>query len=152
MSLSIRPLRRADLEGCLKVIASLPRFFAVDDGVERCAQALGSQGGLVAAGPGGDIVGFVTWKRHGENAAEITWMAVHSALRHRGVGTSVLKRLEPLLAAQGYQHLSLMTSASSHTFEATRVFWKARGYAPILELDGLWDTDTALVLSKALTR
>lgn len=152
MSLAIRPLRREDLEGCLKVIASLPRFFGHEDGIRQLAADLQSSGGLVAAGPGGDVVGFVTWKRHTPDAAEITWMAVHSTLRRRGVGSTLLRRLEPLLAAQGYRHLSLLTSASSHTYAPTRAFWTTRGYAPVLQLDDLWETDVALVYTKALSR
>ena len=218
MSLSIRPLRRDDVEGCLRVIASLPRFFAVSDaaakrasdadaeavdsesetvGVHRpkayaasaprsahrvtgshpvrqtrgrhgmpddddepapggrsiaqAARDLGTQGGLVAIGPGGDVLAFLTWKRHGDKAAEITWMAVHAALRHRGVGTTLVTRLERLLAAQGFQNISAITSASSHTYEPTRQFWRGRGYAPVLELEELWETDVALVLTKTLT-
>lgn len=220
MSLSIRPLRRDDVEGCLRVIASLPRFFAVSEAAAKKAQAddveaevvdtepekvgahrskaygsgaprsahrvtgshpvrqtrgrhgmpddeeskappgrsiaqaardLGTQGGLVAIGPGGDVLAFLTWKRHGDKAAEITWMAVHAALRHRGVGTTLLTRLERLLATQGFQNISAITSASSHTYEPTRQFWRGRGYAPVLQLDDLWETDTALVLTKALT-
>lgn len=231
MSLSIRPLRREDLEGCLRVIASLPRFFAVSDAktngkfelsdeelseteraeaarvaaekvgahrekayatpgasaeralptagragvhpvrssggrhgapddadpapggrsIAQAARDLGTQGGLVAVGPGGDVLGFLTWKRHGDHAAEITWMAVHAQLRHHGVGTSLLTRLERLLATQGFQNISALTSAFSHTYEPTRQFWRGRGYAPVLQLDDLWETDVALVLTKSLT-
>ncbi|TQS44990.1 GNAT family N-acetyltransferase [Cryptosporangium phraense] len=243
MSLTIRPLRRGDVEGCLRVIASLPRFFAVSEGgplgesmradvakeaaakeaaeraaadetaktdepekvgahrsqssgasrtplrstrptsathpasgvhpvrprrgrhgmpddedepapggrsIAQAARDLGTQGGLVAIGPGGDVLGFLTWKRHGDKAAEITWMAVHSALRHKGVGTTLLTRLERLLATQGFQNISAITSAFSHTYEPTRQFWRGRGYAPVLELEDLWETDVALVLTKSL--
>ncbi|MFG1926598.1 GNAT family N-acetyltransferase [Cryptosporangium sp. NPDC048952] len=222
MSLSIRPLRRDDVEGCLRVIASLPRFFAVSDeatkkaaakdvakdvetldvepeqvgahrpkvhaasaprsahrvtashpvrqsrgrhgmpddeeesappgrSIAQAARDLGTQGGLVALGPGGDVLAFLTWKRHGDKAAEITWMAVHAAMRHHGVGTTLLTRVERLLAAQGFQNISAITSASSHTYEPTRQFWRGRGYAPILQLEDLWETDVALVLTKSLT-
>jgi GNAT superfamily N-acetyltransferase len=226
MSLTIRPLRRDDVEGCLRVIASLPRFFAISDtkvsekpdvdestaseedsepekvgahrpksyvsasaasrgtrtphpsagvhpvrprrgrhgmpddedepapggrSIAQAARDLGTQGGLVAIGPGGDVLAFLTWKRHGDKAAEITWMAVHSALRHRGVGTTLLTRLERLLATQGFQNISAITSAFSHTYEPTRQFWRGRGYAPVLELEDLWETDVALVLTKTLT-
>jgi GNAT superfamily N-acetyltransferase len=221
MSLPIRPLRRDDIEGCLRVIASLPRFFGMapvdepvvaepdplndplpvpsgvaagaapggqafgrrsartivgqarvysrDGGTDtattpegqvppggrditRAARDLGTQGGLVAVGPSGEVIAFLTWKRHNDTAAEVTWMAVHASLRHRGVGTTLVSRLERLLAAQGFNHLSALTSASSHTYAPTRAFWRSRGYAPVLELDELWDTDVALVLSKTLER
>ena len=152
MTLAVRPLRPGDLEGCLKVIGSLPRFFAVADNVRRFTHDVDSQGGLVTAGPGGDIVGFVTWKRHADVSAEITWMAVHATLRRRGIGSTLLHRLESVLASQGIRQLSLLTSASSHTYAPTRAFWQAQGYRPILQLDDLWETDVALVYTKALPR
>jgi GNAT superfamily N-acetyltransferase len=208
MTVAIRPLRRDDVEGCLRVIASLPRFFGVERtgahaapsprreaedqqpaavgaavvgrrsivgharvreqppraahraedstpapggrNIAQAARDLVAQGGLVAAGPGDEVIAFLTWKRHNDTAAEITWMAVHSSLRHHGVGTRLLSRVEKLLAAQGFRHLSAITSASSHTYRPTRQFWQARGYAPLLELEDLWDTDTAVVMSKTL--
>ncbi|HEV2088944.1 MAG TPA: GNAT family N-acetyltransferase, partial [Cryptosporangiaceae bacterium] len=151
MSVLVRPLREQDLEGCLHVVASLPQFFGVeDDGFRRIAKELDQQGGMVAAGPGGDIVGFLTWKRFGDGVAEITWMAVHANLRHHGVGTALLRRVEELLAAQGCRHVSLLTSAASDTYEPTRRFWVARGYATVLQLDGLWDADVASVYTKQL--
>jgi GNAT superfamily N-acetyltransferase len=155
VSLTIRPLLRDDLEGCLRVINSLPRFFAVEEGVPqgvgRDAADLSSNGGLVAVAAQ-RIIGFVTWKRHLPGAAEISWMAVHDSLRHRGIGTALLGRMESVLVSQGYRQLSLLTSASSHTYEPTRRFWEGRGFTPILALDGLWDTDVAVIYTRTLCR
>lgn len=149
MSVTVRTLTPADVEGCLRVIASLPRFFGTADAVHS-VEELRADGGLVAVAPGGDVIGFVTWRRHVEGAAEISWMAVHSALRGRGVGTALLRRLESLLVGHRYRSLSLLTSASSHTYQPTRAFWEARGFTPILALDNLWETDVAMVYTKPL--
>jgi ribosomal protein S18 acetylase RimI-like enzyme len=150
VSVTVRPLTSADVEGCLRVIASLPRFFGTADAAAHSVEDLRSNGGLVAVAPSGDVIGFVTWRRHVEGAAEISWMAVHSALRGRGVGTAMIRRLESLLIARQYRTLSLLTSASSHTYAPTRAFWEARGFTPILTLDNLWETDVALVYTKSL--
>jgi ribosomal protein S18 acetylase RimI-like enzyme len=153
MTVLVRPLVPNDVEGCLRVISSLPRFFgAADVGGEHSKEDLRADGGLVAVSPGGEVIGFVTWRRHVEGAAEISWMAVHSALRNRGVGTAMLRRLESLLLAARYRSLSLLTSASSHTYQPTRAFWQARGFTPILRLESLWETDVALVYTKTLER
>jgi ribosomal protein S18 acetylase RimI-like enzyme len=153
MSLTVRPLTPNDVEGCLRVIASLPRFFGTADaGGEHSIEDLRADGGLVAVSPGGDVIGFVTWRRHGEGAAEVSWMAVHSALRGRGVGTALIRRLETLLTAHRFRTLSLLTSASSHTYAPTRAFWEARGFTPVLTLDKLWETDVAVVYTKWLER
>jgi GNAT superfamily N-acetyltransferase len=153
MSLTIRPLTTQDVEGCLRVVASLPRFFGTAaEGGSHNVEDLRADGGLVAVAPGGDIIGFVTWRRHGEGAAEISWMAVHATLRGRGVGTALIRRLEASLLAHRYRTLSLLTSASSHTYQPTRAFWEARGFIPILTLDKLWETDVAVVYTKTLAR
>jgi len=152
MSVLVRPLTPTDVEGCLRVIASLPRFFGTTESGGHSIEDLRADGGLVAVAPGGDIIGFVTWRRHGEGAAEVSWMAVHSALRGRGVGTALVRRLESSLLAHRFRTLSLLTSASSHTYQPTRAFWEARGFTPILTLDKLWETDAAVVYTKILER
>ncbi len=152
MSVLVRPLTPNDVEGCLRVIASLPRFFGTAETGGHSIEDLRADGGLVAVAPGGDIIGFVTWRRHGEGAAEVSWMAVHSALRGRGVGTSLIRRLESSLLAHRFRTLSLLTSASSHTYQPTRAFWEARGFTAILTLDKLWETDAAVVYTKMLER
>jgi ribosomal protein S18 acetylase RimI-like enzyme len=151
MSLTVRPLTANDVEGCLRVIASLPRFFGTAaEGGDHSLEDLRADGGLVAVAPGGDVIGFVTWRQHLEGAAEVSWMAVHATLRGRGVGTALLRRLESSLHAHRFRTLSLLTSASSHTYQPTRAFWEARGFTPILTLDKLWETDVAVVYTKML--
>jgi ribosomal protein S18 acetylase RimI-like enzyme len=153
MTVLVRPLVPNDVEGCLRVIASLPRFFgAADAGGGHAPEDLRTDGGLVAVSPGGEVIGFITWRRHLDGAAEISWMAVHSSLRGRGVGTAMLRRLESLLIAARYHSLSLLTSAKSHTYQPTRAFWEARGFTPILTLDNLWETDVAVVYTKTISR
>src|SRR5688500_5076072 len=125
MTMAVRPLTSADVEGCLRVITSLPRFFGTADGPAHSPEDLRADGGLVAVANGKDVIGFVTWRRHLEGAAEISWMAVHAAFRNRGVGTALIGRLESLLVAHRFRTLSLLTSASSHTYQPTRAFWQA---------------------------
>jgi ribosomal protein S18 acetylase RimI-like enzyme len=153
MTVLVRPLVPSDVEGCLRVIASLPRFFgAADTGGGHRADDLRTDGGLVAVSPGGEVIGFITWRRHLEGAAEISWMAVYASLRGRGIGTAMLRRLESLLTAARYNSLSLLTSAKSHTYQPTRAFWEARGFTPILTIESLWETDVAVVYTKSLSR
>jgi ribosomal protein S18 acetylase RimI-like enzyme len=153
MTVLVRPLVPSDVEGCLRVIASLPRFFgAADNAPSHATEDLRTDGGLVAVSPGGEVIGFITWRRHLDGAAEISWMAVYASLRGRGVGTAMLRRLESLLTAARYTSLSLLTSAKSHTYQPTRAFWQARGFTPILTLDNLWETDVAVVYTKALAK
>jgi hypothetical protein len=64
----------------------------------------------------------------------------------------MLRRLESLLVAARYRSVSLLTSASSHTYQPTRAFWLAKGFTPVLTLDNLWETDVAVVYTKLLQR
>ena len=63
-------------------------------------------------------------------------------------GAPSLDRLAPEVTADPGPAL---TSALSHTYEPTRQFWRGRGYSPVLQLDDLWETDVALVLTKSLS-
>lgn len=88
----IRELRVADADRCDAIIRSLPDWFANDEGVAQCAEAVRSQPGLVQE-VDGEVVGFLTWKRHHPEGAEITWLAVHADHREGGIGTALVEEL-----------------------------------------------------------
>jgi ribosomal protein S18 acetylase RimI-like enzyme len=96
----IRPLHTEDAERCDQIIASLPYHFGQEDGQRECADAVRGQPGLVAMLDHA-VVGFLTVDRQFDQAAEITWMAVHAGHRHQGVGRALIERLCQDLAAEG---------------------------------------------------
>ena len=73
----IRPLAADDAQACDAIIAGLPEWFGLDEGIAECAAAVRIQRGLVAEADEA-VVGFVTHRLHYPQAGEL--------VRHRDVG------------------------------------------------------------------
>lgn len=152
----IRPLHTEDAERCDQIIASLPYHFGQEDGQRECADAVRGQPGLVAMLDHA-VVGFLTVDRQFDQAAEITWMAVHARHRHQGVGRALIERLGQDLAAEGRRLLLVLTVSPSDPseeppdgYQATRAFYQAMGFILARDLPSLWPNDTAVLLVKPL--
>jgi ribosomal protein S18 acetylase RimI-like enzyme len=153
---AIRPLAAGDADRCDQIVASLPYHFGQEEGRRDCADAVRRQPGLVAVLEG-TVVGFLTVRRHFDQAAEITWMAVHADHRHRGVGRALIGRLCRDLAAEGRRLLLVLTVSPSDPgpeppdgYQATRAFYQAAGFTLAMDLPGLWPSDTAVLLVRPL--
>ena len=152
----IRPLAPADAEACDAVVLTLPYHFGNDAGRAECAHAVRTQDGLVAVEEG-EVVGFLTLERHDPRSAEITWMAVRSDRRRRGVGRALIERAVDDLPRDRVEFLSVLTMAESEpeeretdNYAETRAFYRALGFVPLRELalEG-WD-DRAVILVRRL--
>lgn len=135
----IRPLRPDDAPACDAIIASLPDWFGLDEGIRECAAAVRTEPGLVVERDGA-VVGFLTVVRPSPVTAEISWLAVHAKDRGRGAGTALIARLVDDLTAEGRVRLLLVKTLSDRTdpgpeYAATRAFYLARGFRPAAELD-----------------
>ena len=141
----IRPLAPADAEQCDAVIRSLPDWFGNDQGIAEAAAAVRSQAGFVSEVDGA-VTGFLTWKRHHPDAAEITWLAVHADQRGAGTGTALVEAL--VAAAPGLRYLTVKTLSAAceyEPYEETRAFYRARGFRELIELD-LWGPENPATL------
>jgi len=135
----VRPLEVADAPACDAIIASLPDWFGLDEGIRECAAAVRSEPGLVCERDGA-VVGFLTVVRPSPVTAEISWLAVHANDRGRGAGTALVTRLVDDLAAEERVRVLLVKTLSDRTdpgpeYAATRAFYLARGFRPAAELD-----------------
>jgi ribosomal protein S18 acetylase RimI-like enzyme len=152
----IRPLARTDAEACDAVVLSLPYHFGHERGRAECARAVRTQEGLVAVEEG-DVIGFLTLRRHDPRSAEITWMAVRADRRRRGVGRELVERAVDDLARDGVELLSLLTVAESEpdwretdNYADTRAFYRAVGFVPLRELAlESWD-ERAVILARPI--
>jgi ribosomal protein S18 acetylase RimI-like enzyme len=150
----IRRLAQADAEACDAVVLSLPYHFGHEGGRAECARAVRTQEGLVAVEEG-EVVGFLTLRRHDPRSAEITWMAVRADRRRRGIGRSLIERAVDDLSREGVELLSLLTVAESEPEERdsdnyadTRAFYRAVGFVPLRELAlESWD-ERAVILAR----
>ena len=135
----VRSLELADAPACDAIIASLPDWFGLDEGIRECAAAVRSEPGLVFERDGA-VVGFLTVVRPTPVAAEISWLAVHADDRGHGAGTALVTRLIDDLAAEGTVRLLFVKTLSDREdpgpeYAATRAFYLARGFHPAAELD-----------------
>jgi ribosomal protein S18 acetylase RimI-like enzyme len=145
----VRPLTPADAERCDAIIASLPGWFGVPEGIEECAHAVRTQRGLVAASADGSVIGFLTVTRPADGVGQITWLAVDAELRGRGVGSALIARLVADLRAERVRLLVVETLSDREDpgpeYAATRAFYLARGFRPAAEMNYFPDNPIQLM-------
>jgi ribosomal protein S18 acetylase RimI-like enzyme len=142
----IRNLEPTDAEDCDAIVAGLPDWFGLEQGIRDCAHAVRHDPGAVVELEG-EVSGFVTWNRDG-NEAEITWLAVREDRRRRGLGRALLDALMEMLRADGVRELmvkTLSSRAEDQPYAETRAFYLAMGFTEARELD-LWGPDNPAVL------
>lgn len=143
----VRPLTIADAPACDALIAALPEWFGDATGIRDCAEAVRTQPGF-AADIDDELAGFLTVTHPRRGTAEISWMAVHPARRHAGVGRALIDALVAQLHAQDTRFLAVKTLSDRVAYEPyaqTRAFYEAMGFTPLMELD-IWGPDNPALL------
>jgi ribosomal protein S18 acetylase RimI-like enzyme len=148
----IRSLEAKDAEACDAILAGLPDWFGDPNGIRECAEAVRSQKGYVATDDAGAPAGFLTWVSSSD-AAEITWMAVRSDQRRRGIGRALTDALIERLRVEGVRSLLVKTLSDRSpdpSYAQTRAFYRSMGFEPVAELD-IWGPDNpAQLLERSL--
>jgi ribosomal protein S18 acetylase RimI-like enzyme len=156
--MQIRDLAPGDAEACDAIVLSLPYHFGDEQGRIDCARAVRTEPGLVAADDAG-VVGFCTFARHYDIAAEITWLAVHASRRGEGVGSTLVDELVRRLAGEGRRILLVLTVSEAdgpddieQGYDATRAFYRSVGFAEARDFGGLWGEsgDTPVLFVRSL--
>jgi GNAT superfamily N-acetyltransferase len=154
--MAIRALDPSDAPACDAIVVSLPYHFGDEQGRELCAAAVREQAGLVATVAGMPI-GFMTWRPWYRAAAEITWMAVHSAERRRGAGRMLVDAfLDGLGPEVRYAVVTTLSEATPEpdledTYAGTRAFWRRCGFEPVFDPAGWWnERNQAVVMVRGL--
>jgi GNAT superfamily N-acetyltransferase len=134
----IRPLTAGDAAACDGIVASLPDWFGLEEGIRECAEAVRRQPGLVAE-LDGEVGGFLTIARPYPRTPEISWLAVHARRRRRGIGRALIAALSDQLRTDG-DRLVLVKTLSDRTdpgpeYAETRAFYLAMDFVPVAELD-----------------
>jgi N-acetylglutamate synthase-like GNAT family acetyltransferase len=149
----IRPLDPTDAPTCDAIIASLPDWFGMQEGIDECAEAVRTQPGLVCERDG-QVVGFLTVVRPSDVTAEISWLAVHAGDRGDGVGTKHVEGLAADLSGTGVRLLLVKTLSDREDpgpeYAATRAFYLARGFRPAAELDLFGPENPIQLLSRPI--
>ena len=147
----IRPLGPEDATTCDAIVASLPDWFGLEEGIQECAEAVRTQPGLVCERDG-RVIGFLTVVRPSDVTAEISWLAVHADERGHGVGTRLVEGLVTDLSGTGVRLLLVKTLSDREDpgpeYGATRAFYLARGFSPAAELDLFGPENPIQLMSK----
>ena len=152
----MRALGTGDAAACDAIIASLPYHFGDETGRAKAAEAVRCESGLVAV-QSDKVVGFLTWAPRFDEAAEITWMAVHRDHRRRGIGRLLLERLVADLGRLGKTVLLVLTvsphgdeDSPADGYPATRAFYTAMGFILARDLPREWPNDTAVMMVRPI--
>jgi GNAT superfamily N-acetyltransferase len=133
----IRALHANDAPACDAIVASLPEWFGLEEGIRECAAAVRTQPGLVAEAEG-EVVGFLTLTRPYPRTPEISWMAVRAGHRRRGTGRALIETMRDRLRAEGDLLVLVKTLSDREDpgpeYAETRAFYLAMGFVPVTEL------------------
>jgi GNAT superfamily N-acetyltransferase len=125
---------------CEALLRSLPDWFAHEESLLEYAAKAATLPTWTAT-CGDRLAGFLTILRHFSGSAEVFAMAVHAEFRNQGVGRELLAAVESWLAGDGVRWLQVKTLGPSRpdsSYEQTRRFYEARGFAPLEEFPTLW--------------
>jgi rhodanese-related sulfurtransferase/N-acetylglutamate synthase-like GNAT family acetyltransferase len=146
-SARVRPLQQSDALACDAIIASLPDWFANEDGLQQCSRAVRSEPGWVVE-HGDGVIAFLTIQRPKPRVAEISWMAVHADHRGAGHGRILLETLVAQLHAEEARFLAVKTLSDRDpdpSYAHTRAFYEAMGFVPVMDLD-IWGPENPAML------
>jgi GNAT superfamily N-acetyltransferase len=129
---------------CERVLCDLPGWFGFED---VNAAYVRDVAGLPTFAVADDA--FLALKVHNARAAELYVMGVRRERHGQGLGTALLSAAEAYLRARNVEYLQVKTLGPSYPdegYERTRRFYEARGFVPLEEIHGLWDTDNPCLL------
>jgi GNAT superfamily N-acetyltransferase len=129
---------------CERVLRDLPDWFGFED---VNAAYVRDVAGLTTFAAGDDA--FLALKVHNPRAAELYVMGVRRERHGQGLGTALVAAAETHLRERAVEYLQVKTLGPSHPdqgYERTRRFYEARGFVPLEEIHGLWDTDNPCLL------
>ena len=148
---------RGPLEGqgaaCEAVLRALPDWFGIEASIVQYVKDVDRFPAFVAV-DGERTIGLLALARHAPEAAEIHVMGVLPERHRTRVGSALLAAAERWLRTQGVRFLTVKTLSATHPdpgYAATRAFYAATGFVPLLELPDLWDPgDPCLIMLKTL--
>jgi GNAT superfamily N-acetyltransferase len=134
---------------CERVLRDLRDWFGFEDVNVAYVRDVA---GLPTFAAGDDA--FLALKVHNPRAAELYVMGVRRERHGQGLGTALVAAAETYLRERAVEYLQVKTLGPSYPdegYERTRRFYEARGFVPLEEIHGLWDTDNpCLVMVKRL--
>jgi len=123
-----------------RILRTLPKWFGDEKSLLEYAANTDRLPTFVAE-ESGEVLAFLSLRRHFEEAWEIDCMAVASHRRGSGVGRKLHSEAEGWLKLQGARVLQVKTLAESHPspeYAETRQFYRRHGFRPLEVFPHLW--------------
>jgi len=137
---------------CASVIAELPDWFARPE-ANRVYVETANQLDMLGCYANAQVAGFVSLTRHFDTTADIYLLAARPRWHGTGLGRALIGAAESWARARRLAFLSVKTLGPSHpdpSYEASRRFYRAMGFAPIEEIQDVWPGNPCLLLLKTL--
>lgn len=123
---------------CAEIAASLPEWFGRPEANAHYAREIATKT-CFAARSGDAFLGLIAIEPHFETAAEIWWLGVARAAHRGGLGRRLVERVLDWALEQGRRDVLVQTLSAAHpdpNYAATRRFYAAMGFAPLIDVPG----------------
>ena len=130
------------------ILRSLPQWFGIEQALIKYLEEIEKLPTLLAQ-IDNRYVGFLTFKRHNQYAAELYVMGVYPKYQRCGIGCTLVCYTESILRQQNIEYWQVKTLAASHPdpfYAQTRAFYLAMGFRPLEEFTQLWGKDNPCLL------
>lgn len=138
---------------CEHLLRALPAWFGIEAALVAYAAQVSTLPTAFAV-DGGEIVGFMSLHQHADRAWEIECVAVHPSAHRQGIGRALLDWAMRWLRARNAQFLTVRTlspAIANDAYAATRAFYAAMGFQPLLRFDDYWSPENpCLVMVRLL--
>ena len=131
------------------ILRSLPQWFGIDSAIETYVADAARLDSFLAVS-GGRAIGVALVRRRFVESAELALMAVDAGHRGRGIGRRLVEHVVEVLRRDSVALLQVRTVGESFVddgYAQTRAFYRALGFLPLQEIDGLeWDGPTLVMV------
>lgn len=140
---------------CRIILEGLPDWFGIPEAIDRYVGEVAHLP-MLGVRRDGEVAGFATIETLNPHVAEIHLIAVRQLYHRRGFGRVLIGACEDYCRAAGVEILLVKTLAASSDdpfYAATRRFYAASAFRPLLESATFWDAENpCLLMGKVITR
>ena len=138
---------------CIPILRALPDWFGIEEAILEYEQEIEHLPTLLAKSDG-QVLGFLSLKRHFPASAEILVMAVRPETHRAGIGRALVQAAEAYACGLGVEYMQVKTlgpSRPNEEYTRTRAFYEGLGFRPLEEFKKIWDDiNSCLVMIKRL--
>jgi len=140
---------------CRSILEGLPDWFGIPEAIDHYVAEVAHLP-MFGVRRDGQVAGFATVAAPNPHVAEIHLIAVRQLYHRCGFGRVLIGACEDYCRAEGVEILLVKTLAASSDdpfYDATRRFYTAMDFRPLLESATFWNAENpCLLMGKVITR